>query len=115
MTKEEITGVTIEGWCVITDTLCGGPSLWTVQELPETDIMPEVWSTQDEARKDLISNYIEHLQSFIDGEREWDETDISGPEEYVGVCRIEDGQLIVHNEDGDLILDKPINEWRGSL
>ena len=104
----------IEGWCHVIDTICDGPVIaWKTGTGDNT--VPLIWSTQEEARKELIQEYIYHLESYVDGNRDWDQTDTNGPEDWVAVCRIEDGQLIVHSEDGDLLINMPITEWRKSL
>ena len=115
---EESKVVQMEGWCHIVDTVCQGPEIsWKTGEGDNT--LPVLWATQEEARKELIQEYIYHLESYIDGHRDWDSTDTAGPEDYVAYCKISaDGTMEVYEDDSQytiIVMKTTLKEWREGL
>jgi hypothetical protein len=107
--------IPITGYVSVIDTVMGGSSLWTVQ-IEGEEVMPEIWATEKEAQKEIIANYIEHLEQFMDDEREYEDTNTLGPDEYVGAIKIyEDGEMIVWDGEGTPIIETTLEKWRANI
>lgn len=101
-----------EGWVVITPTVFQGNVLaWCTEE--EGGAIPDVFESEEKAWKEIVDNYIDELQQFVDGERELDETSLTGPSEYPAIyVEFVDDSFIVFNEGGDPIIEDTLDEWR---
>lgn len=64
------------GFCVFIDTLAQGPV-----PIFSLDDHYEVFETELEAQKEIVDSLMDHLQQFLDGERDFD--DAINVEEYV--------------------------------
>lgn len=77
------------------------PGLWT----EENGIRkPYLFDTFEDAWREIISNYVEELEQFLRGERPIDETNVSGPDEWVEECAIYPNGVLAL-EDGFVIFD----------
>ena len=108
----------IKGYCVLTDTLSGPELVWRIQE--ETEEVPQVFESEDAARKEIAGDIKDDLQEFIEGDRDWEE--IHQMAEYI-IAEIEideDGRILVFETgiSGDIrhgILETTLESWRENL
>lgn len=104
------------GYVVCEDCINGKVALWTVSMNPDrADTIPEMWESEEQVMKAIVMHYIEHLSQYIDDEREIGDTNLNGPDEYVGICVIENGRIEIKNMEGVVLLDEELSEWRKSL
>ncbi len=104
----------IRGYCVIIPVMFGIPSLWTVEEIG-IGVLPEVFSTEEEAWKEIAKDQITTLQQYVDGQREYDHVDWNGPEEYVAQIMMDDHDNLLVYDEGMNLIAMTITEWRESL
>lgn len=105
-----------EGWVVVTDTYLAGPQiLHKIIEADSDDYNPEVYETELAAWVAIAEDMRETLTSFINGEQELDCTRF-GPDGFPAYYEeYADGTICVHNENGDLLIDTTISEWRANV
>jgi len=61
-----------------------------------------MFSTLIEAQKEIVINYIDRLQEFLDDDRKWDDIDDS-IQEYPAWCVKESDTYCAYDEENDLI------------
>ncbi len=108
----------IKGYCVLTDTISGWELVWRIQE--ETNEMPQVFSTEKEARKEIAEDVISDLQEYIAGDRDWEEVHQVNEYMVAEITIDADGKLIVWEtgKSGDIrdsIIETTLEEWRKGL
>jgi hypothetical protein len=102
------------GWAVITPTICDGDVLsWATYD--ENDVaLPLVYETKEAAWKEIAENMIEVLQQFIDDERDLEDTDFATDDDVYMYEQHEDGTIIVKTEEGGIVVQTTLQEWRAN-
>jgi hypothetical protein len=102
------------GWVVTTNTISQGNILsWATYD--ENDVaFPSVHETEEAAWKEIAEDMVEVLRQFIDGERDFEDTDFGTDDEVFEYEQYEDGTIIVKTEDGVIVFQTTLEEWRAS-
>lgn len=80
-------------FCICVDTLCQG----VVPVERDEQGMPVVYSTREEAEREIAEDCIERLRQFLEGQRSFEDA-VTVDEFVVAVTRFEDGSIT--DEDG---------------
>lgn len=100
-----------QGFVVITPTLCQGDTMaWAIED--EEGVFPDVYDTEEEAWKEIADSMITELQQFVSGEREFEDTSFCTDEWVASYTEYEDGEILVHDEEGIPIIETTLEKWR---
>ncbi len=81
------------GFCIFINTLFQGRTL----AVTEDEDRPWVFTTENEAQREIVDNMMTRLQQFLDGDRDFEDA-ITVEEYVVPVTVISDGSVV--DEDG---------------
>ena len=87
---------------------------WSETEDDEDAAVPVVFDTKEAAWKEIAEGIVTELQQFIDGEREYEDTSWATDEYVANYQQFEDGSIVVHDEEGNPIIETTLDKWRAA-
>lgn len=101
-----------QGFVVITPTIIDGDIIaWTTEDAND-EAIPVIYPTAEAAWKEIADTMVTCLRQFINGEREFEDTEFATEDYVAPIDWYDDDSIAVWDEMGNPIIEITLKEWR---